>query len=283
MKNKYDIILICGLVLCICVFFVWQQDKYTTELLLEKLTGDSLGKIYGEYQGFVSTVQVKCQHETRCGPKSDSGYSVCNDAQYKPRKPCLVYSFGSAFMFGFEIGVLKMFKCEVHTFDPSHPVSGHHIPEGINFHLIGLSVTDSTNELGWKMRQLSTIRKSLNHTHRILDILKLDIEGYEWKAIPNIISSGDFSFVRQLVIELHFGNVKKGMGKDGYMEVKPDYWGNTTPSEQLKVLKQLQYSGFRVFYFQRNPRTKIRVPESPHQSIFTCNVISLININFKLN
>ncbi|XP_053401322.1 probable methyltransferase-like protein 24 isoform X2 [Mercenaria mercenaria] len=282
MKNKYAIILICGLGLCIFAVFVWEQREYTTEPI-QKETGNSLGKIYDEYRGFISTVQVKCQHETRCGPKSDSGYSVCSDMQYEPRKPCLVYSFGSHFIFGFEIDVIRKFECEIHTFDPSIPIAGHHIPEGINFHLIGLSDTDSTNELGWKMRQLSTIRKSLNHTNTILDILKLDIEGYEWKAIPNMISSGDFSFVRQLVIEVHFGNVKTGMGKDGYMKVKSEYWGNVTPSEQLEVLKQLQYNGFRVFSFQRNPRTKIRVPESHHQSIFTCNIISLININFKLS
>ncbi|XP_053391055.1 probable methyltransferase-like protein 24 [Mercenaria mercenaria] len=279
MKIKIDKSLFCGLVLVFITIYICKLHKFTLESLLSEVTEDDFGKPYREYERFVSTIGVNCQNKTRCGPKAESGYTVCMDSPFKPKKPCLVYSFGSHFMFGFEIDVMQKFKCEIHTFDPSIPIAGHHIPDGIHFHLIGLSEADSKSKLGWEMRELSTIRKNLNHTDTILDILKLDIEGYEWKAIPQIISSGCYKYVRQLVIEVHFGKVKKSLDKDGYIIVKPEYWGNVNTSQQLEVLIQLQNSGFQVFHYARNPRTRMRFPDSYNQSIFTCNVISLININ----
>ncbi|XP_045185360.2 probable methyltransferase-like protein 24 [Mercenaria mercenaria] len=276
-------IVLFGLVLFIIKLYTGKlhEYSYTTKTLLPKVSVDNNGNTYGEYQRLVDTIQVNCENKTRCGPNSYSGYTVCMDRPYKPRTPCIVYSFGSNFMFGFEIDVLKKFKCEIHTFDPSSPVAGHHIPQSINFHLIGLSDTDSTNKLGWKMRKLSSIRKSLNHTDTILDILKLDIEGYEWNAIQQVISARSYTNIKQILLEFHFGKLEKNVYKYGYSMKKGDYWGDIKSSEQLKVLKQLYNSGFHVFYSSRVLHSRIKFPKSYNQSIFALNVISLVNTNLK--
>lgn len=43
----------------------------------------------------------------------------------------------------------------------------------------------------------------LNHTDRIIDYLKMDIEGGEWPVLADWLSSGDVSQIKQLSMEIH--------------------------------------------------------------------------------
>ncbi|XP_060570766.1 uncharacterized protein LOC132729046 [Ruditapes philippinarum] len=112
----------------------------------------------------------------------------------------------SQFHFEFENSIWKDFKCEIHTFDPSHTKRGVQIPNGVNFHLIGLSDNDSTIPAPeslkdfptWPMKRLSSIKRSFRHEKRYIDILKIDIEGFEWKVLPDVIKSRDLRYVRQI-------------------------------------------------------------------------------------
>ena len=38
---------------------------------------------------------------------------------------------------------------------------------------------------------------------RVISVLKMDIESWEWKASPDMISSGSLNLVSQLLIEFH--------------------------------------------------------------------------------
>ena len=78
---------------------------------------------------------------------------------------------------------------------------------------------------------------------RTIDILKIDIEGDEWKAIPQMLKSGVLDQVKQLSIEIHFS--RRGYGK-------PDFWGNVHSSKQLSQLRQLYEAGFRIVMRERN-------------------------------
>ena len=98
----------------------------------------------------------------------------------------------------------------------------------------GLAATTSTKELqnSWSkgekssidLRSLNKIQTSLSHSE--IDILKLDIEGFEWQVLSNVISQTSIS---QLMIELHFG----GAGQ----------W--------LEAFKALHAAGFRVYHSEK--------------------------------
>lgn len=214
------------------------------------------------YWRYINTLQVLCRNQTRFGSLGDGGKEICVDNLYKPKGTCLVYSFGSGFKFDFEEAIIHQFRCEVHTFDPSKPLGGHRIPDGVTFHLTGLSNRTHINKNNWKMSSLSDIRKSLNQENRTIDILKIDIEGGEWVALPQIFSSGVLKDVKQVSIEVHFYT---GTG-----------WN---PDQQLKTLRTFYDAGFRIFMHEHVFSNKIRL--SKHLIICKQNEISLINVNWK--
>ncbi|XP_052213664.1 uncharacterized protein LOC127832292 [Dreissena polymorpha] len=143
----------------------------------------------------------------RVGSMRDGGKEICIDKKYKPRNPCLVYSFGSNYDFEFEKHMFDRYQCEIHTFDPSINPQVQ-VPEYVIFHKIGLGGKDSTvGPDKFDVRRFSTIVKQLDHEKRHIDILKIDIEGWEWAALSDIFVNGGLSRVRQLSLEIHFGTI----------------------------------------------------------------------------
>ena len=43
---------------------------------------------------YVNSVQIKCNTIVRMGSYGDGGWDVCDDEKYRPKQPCLIYSFG---------------------------------------------------------------------------------------------------------------------------------------------------------------------------------------------
>lgn len=139
----------------------------------------------------------------------------CNSYPYKAKTPCLVYSFGVGNDFRFDDAMATL-GCEVHSFDPSMKAREHVRKTGVNFYKIGIGNKDddtflpwnneytATNpKTTWKIKTLSTIMSMLGHTNRSLDILKLDIEGYEWDVLGNILRENLIPQIKQLEIEYH--------------------------------------------------------------------------------
>ncbi|XP_060567515.1 uncharacterized protein LOC132726252 [Ruditapes philippinarum] len=129
------------------------------------------------------------------------------------------------------------------------------------------------------MKTLASIRRYLNHSFTTLDILKLDIEGDEWKAIPQILSTISNKYIKQIVLEVHFGRHTNRLQDDGYRSFNLNNWGDTDSFTQINVLKQLKHHGFNIFKWAINPRSKLRLQHSSKGSVFTMHIISLKNIN----
>lgn len=261
---------------------------------LHSLDDDSL---YLTFHKYIRTCQFHCHNVTRLGPSTeDSGKNVCTDERFSPKKSsCLVYSFGSNFNFKFEEAVWKNYQCEIHTFDPSRSVEGVKIPTGVHFHLTGLSgknfvrsspetwrAVNKDSPPNWNMQTLSSIRKTLNHTHRVIDVLKIDIEGWEWDTLNEIMKSGVLKYVKQICLEVHFGYGFTPVyenGKAVTVEFTSEKWGNTAIPDQLNVLRHLYEHGLRIFMYDPITGWGTRHIRNPEHNIDTLVEISLVNIN----
>jgi hypothetical protein len=164
----------------------------------------------------------------------------------------VVYSFGAGTEISFDTEMAGLYGCEVHCFDPTPSVSRDFAgcrpkqPVGkgtFSFHAVGLGPVsldgDKPDELvledqKCEVKRLSEISTELGHSH--VDILKIDIEGGEMAALPEIITSGTLErlAVKQLLVEFHL-------------------WGDEHWSAFVKIISLLRDRGYLLFRKEFNP------------------------------
>jgi hypothetical protein len=159
-----------------------------------------------------------CSQPERVGHVGDGGWWTCTD-QLQTKKCGTVYSFGINVDFTYDEGMASK-GCDVHGFDPSPaglssekaysaiPASYHafglggedlvYAPGTVPFTWPGMDYMRETNTAPWDLRKLGTIMSNLGHTN--IDVLKIDVEGSEWFAMPSILKAS----WTQLLIEVHF-------------------------------------------------------------------------------
>jgi hypothetical protein len=127
----------------------------------------------------------------------DGGKWICDLFRLKTRPDCLIYSAGSKGDFSFETQMKQYLpNCEMHTFD----VNSYKCPNGVCvFHQIKLG--NGTFPQGSKSWQM--IIEDLGHENRLIDVLKIDIEGGEYVFFPSIFKTSKNSFPRQILAEIH--------------------------------------------------------------------------------
>ncbi len=180
----------------------------------------------------------------------------------------IIYSFGIGRNYSFECALINNYKCKVFAFDPSPEVvcrmKNEQLPHNLKYFEYGLSDTDGkkafhipssgrigknyselfcpwvdTSVINLQVYQLSTLIQKLGHAH--IDLLKMDIEGSEFTALPNILQS--HIRIKQLCIETHariFPDsvskmkwLKKLMNENGFLLVVNE------PSEQTYIHNSL--------------------------------------------
>jgi FkbM family methyltransferase len=139
----------------------------------------------------------------------------------------IVYSIGVGEDISFELELIRQFGVHVYAFDPTPRSVGwlksQLLPERFNFHPYGLADYDGnctfhppanpfyvshtmlprrgveTAAIELPVYRLSTIMRSLKHDR--VDVLKMDIEGAEYRVLKDILDSG----IRpsQLLVEFH--------------------------------------------------------------------------------
>lgn len=240
---------------------------YSTEFYLPPPVQDlcrmSLPDLEYLYQRYLSSIQTVCKNPRRFGKITDGGWDVCVEPKYLQINSCLVYSFGINNDFSFDDDIADSFHCEVHSFDPSMGAKSHvRSKDRTYFHATGLSDVTRTNVVGneWRMQTLQDIRTELNHVERMPDVVKMDIEAWEWNVLPEMFASGHFP--RQLIIEFHLWSQRYTTQKDMWIR-------------RLAILRDIYDAGYRIFWMNRNLVCK-------YKSLYTfkptlaCHEISLL-------
>ena len=136
----------------------------------------------------------------------DGQKSICLDPNVRPSEDhCIVYSIGINNDWSFD-ETMEKYGCRIFSFDPSMGKPTHDHSQKIHFFNFGLASRDYVDGRNWTMKTLSSMYKILStayHGEAVIDYLKIDVEFAEWDVLPQIISSGMLTKVRQLGVEFH--------------------------------------------------------------------------------
>ena len=166
----------------------------------------------------------------------------------------VVYSFGVGDDITFDLSLISSYSLHVHAFDPTPRslewIKHQQLPSKLHFYPYGLAAYDglapfrqpaNPNHVSFSMeiqpdsnaeliqapvRSLATILSELGHTK--IDILKMDIEGAEYSALPTILNAQ--AEIRQILVEFHH-------------RFKTFSWNDTK-----KAIRQLKQSGYAIFF-----------------------------------
>mmetsp|Transcript_23629 Transcript_23629/g.36460 ORF Transcript_23629/g.36460 Transcript_23629/m.36460 type:complete len:339 (+) Transcript_23629:97-1113(+) len=151
--------------------------------------------------------EFTCLHEERFGGLGDGGKWICDPHRIvtETKKSCLVYSVGCNGKTQFESAVIKRIspECEIHVFDivgSGRRINFTEAVEGVGgkFHHWGIGYEGT-------LKPLKDTIEELGHSGKIIDILKIDCEGCEYKSFKKWIDDWKATgvTVRQFLIELH--------------------------------------------------------------------------------
>jgi len=144
----------------------------------------------------LSSMEVLGYNKIRIGRKQDGGYIFLND--FKNIK--IAYSFGISNEISFEKELADK-NIDIYMYD--HSIN--QLPfENSKFHWKKIGLCGIKNE-DQNMKTLSELIQENGHSKEDNMILKIDIEGYEWKVFQFL----PFSILRQfkfIVAEFHFGD-----------------------------------------------------------------------------
>ncbi|PAA75979.1 hypothetical protein BOX15_Mlig001702g1 [Macrostomum lignano] len=218
---------------------------------LESLRRVNLGnqterQVEDMYFAFVEQQQIACPFSRRVGDSGDGGWDVCFTAPFDISRsdPCVAFSFGINNIWKFDDQLAEKYRCKVYMFDPSMTgTSDHQRKQTSWFYRTGLGAENKVDSSsGWKMRTLCHLLDELGYVNRPIDIVKIDIEHWEWSSLERAIQEGCLHQVKQLLFESHTGEM---------VQVSTDY------TRLVRVWLGLFNIGFRSWKWHKNPTSII--------------------------
>ncbi|KAI8498589.1 pre-mRNA-processing factor 17 [Branchiostoma belcheri] len=117
---------------------------------------------------------------------------------------CVVYSFSLERKDPFALALAHT-GCEVHVFDPDLEGEEHQqVGDELWVHRAALDWRDSHHEGEggrWHTRRFTSIMRDLGHN--TVDVVRMDLEGLEWKVLEDMLLEGAMSRIHQLLVEVH--------------------------------------------------------------------------------
>ncbi|EPQ55518.1 hypothetical protein GLOTRDRAFT_121112 [Gloeophyllum trabeum ATCC 11539] len=154
-----------------------------------------------------------CPHELeRIGDMGDGGKWTCGLSRVEQNPDCIVYSIGINYESSFEAELLSRTRhCQVWGYDFTVSSFGPQIPKSLrsraHFHPYRLAGTDANEDAQYTLEALMQMN---GHTH--IDILKIDIESWEFETLAALIkpyvASGKPLPFGQLQLEIHLWGKK---------------------------------------------------------------------------
>lgn len=228
-------------------FIVSLDQKSAREEVVEALRKSGI-ETYESFEAFYTGNVDADINTVRCGVRAP--FQVVSKLLEK-RTGLVAFSFGIGYDFSFELELAEKYQMQVYAFDPSPEViqkmKEFELPDNFEYFAYGLSDEDSekvfykpssgqdyseyfaswtsSEKTTMQVYRLKTLMEKMGHDH--LDLLKMDIEGSEFLALPDILESGvQFD---QLCIETHarifpdsvnkMRQFKKALNEHGYLMV----------------------------------------------------------------
>lgn len=94
----------------------------------------------------------------------------------------------------------------------------------------------------------------------------MDIEGWEWNVLPNMLATSQLENVHQLLVELHTYPDYDTVGS------MKGYW-----IHKLLIVGDLYKAGYRIFWIGRNTQCKYTSPILK-KTYYSCLEISFIKV-----
>lgn len=148
---------------------------------------------------------LSCKHDIQSYGSGDDEKRACILPHIKNMQ-CVVLSFGSNNQWGFEIDIFNKFpQCRIETFDCtlSKDINPPYIIQSrTKLHHICIGDKDVVGENGWVFKTWTSILQHLN-LKTSPDFVKMDIEGYEYPVLTNMIQT-NYLLPVEIALELHF-------------------------------------------------------------------------------
>jgi FkbM family methyltransferase len=183
---------------------------------------EKIKRIYRYY--FKSQPKFKITHKAKI-ERHGSVYGGWDIISNSVQKESIVYSVGIGQDISFDLSLMSKYNCTIYGFDPTPRVvewlAQQQISTSFRFYPIGLSDIDgqltfyspeneqhishkafaenSSKAVVVECQKLSSLMKKFGHEH--IDLLKIDIEGFEYPVIDNILE--EKIPIKQLLIEFH--------------------------------------------------------------------------------
>jgi FkbM family methyltransferase len=192
------------------------------------------------------------------------GWAISKDSLSKDSK---IFSVGIGKDIGFDLSIIEKYKATVYGFDPTPGVDEWLKKQvtPVQFEYVAVALTDSDGEVNFykpetegyishsissekanqdfvtvPARSLASLMSQFDVKH--LDLLKMDIEGFEYGVIDSIMAQD--CPVKQLLIEFHHGMYGKKV------------------SDTEQAIDKIKSRGYRVFHISESGREMSFIKET---------------------
>jgi FkbM family methyltransferase len=160
----------------------------------------------------------------------------------------VIYSGGVGKDITFEMELYREFNAQIFLFDPSptgiQTIKSLNLPSNISYYPVGLAGEDGElafasplkpeegsfrigdTGVKFKCRKISTLLRENQHSS--VELLKIDIEGFEYEVIEDIVDSR--VDIRQIAVEFH------------------DFYPNIRREKTLRAIELLKENGYILYH-----------------------------------
>eukprot|EP01116_Phalansterium_solitarium_P001613 TRINITY_DN11428_c0_g1_i1.p2 TRINITY_DN11428_c0_g1~~TRINITY_DN11428_c0_g1_i1.p2 ORF type:complete len:353 (-),score=55.41 TRINITY_DN11428_c0_g1_i1:2-1060(-) len=168
--------------------------RHMTTLPPTSLSAYKDGGSFIPFELIVPTYECDRNFYTRVGSSGDGGKWICGPL-HLPEQDCTIFSLGSNGQFDFEESIYNFTRaaCKTHTFD----CTGDWSNPTTTFHRWCVGTDDAATNT----KSLQTISKELGV--RKISLLKMDVEGAEFKVFKSFLNEPKENLPVQILFELH--------------------------------------------------------------------------------